>query len=140
MTDLYRITVEITAPVYDTEVTSRVSDAITNLFPNADLEVQPGKIVGTAHSLSHFSELLHRQEILDTARGEFFENRAGQTFRFALKKGAAFEGRINFSVGQPDELGEIAVEVRVSEPTLEEYVDAVAPPTEDGTPIDPDSQ
>ncbi len=136
MTDIYRVDVEITAPVYDTEVTSRVEDAVGNVFPEADLEERFGEITGTAHSLDHFSELLHRQEILDTARGEFFSNREGETFTFALKKAAAFEQRVNFSVGEPDELGEIAVRVRVEEPTLEEYVDHIAPPTEDGRPVD----
>lgn len=134
--EIYRVDVEITAPVYDTEVTSRVADAVANIFPNAELEESLGEIRGETHSLEQFSELLHRQEILDTARGEFFSNREGQTFSFALKKQAAFENRINFSVGEPDELGEIAVRVRVEEPSLEEYVDHVAPPTEDGRPID----
>ena len=136
MTDIYRVEVEITAPVYDTEVTSRVADAIVNIFPNADLEESHGEIRATTHSLDHLTELLHRQEILDTARGEFFGNRAGQSFQFALKKQAAFEDRVNFSVGEPDELGEIAVRVRVDEPSFEEFVDHVAPPTEDGRPID----
>ncbi|WP_306055056.1 RNA-binding domain-containing protein [Natronococcus wangiae] len=136
MTDVYRVDVEITAPVYDTEVTSRVADAVTNVFPNAELEESFGEIRGETHSLDHFSELLHRQEILDTARGEFFANREGDAFSFALKKQAAFEDRVNFSVGEPDELGEIAVRVRVEEPDLESYVDHVAPPTEDGRPVD----
>ena len=135
MTDIYRVDVEITAPVYDTEVTSRVADAVANVFPAADLEEGVGEIRAETHSLDHFSELLHRQEILDTARGEFFANREGNTFSFALKKQAAFEDRVNFSVGEPDELGEISVRVRVAEPTLEEYVDHVAPPTEDGRPV-----
>ncbi|AHF98396.1 hypothetical protein HALLA_05390 [Halostagnicola larsenii XH-48] len=135
-TDIYRVDIEITAPVYDTEVTARVADAVTNVFPNADLAESLGEIRGEAHSMEQFSELLHRQEILDTARGEFFSSREGQTFSFALKKQAAFENRVNFSVGEPDELGEIAVRVRVDEPTLEEYVDHVAPPTEDGRPVD----
>ncbi|MFP8954833.1 RNA-binding domain-containing protein [Natrialbaceae archaeon A-arb3/5] len=136
MTDIYRIDVEITAPVYDTEVTSRVADAVVNIFPNADLAESHGEIRAEAHSMDHVSELLHRQEILDTARGEFFSNREGDTFSFALKKQAAFEDRINFSVGEPDELGEISVRVRVDEPTVEEYVDHIAPPTEDGQPVD----
>lgn len=136
MTDIYRIDVEITAPVYDTEVTSRVADAVANVFPEADLEEAHGEVRGTAHSLEHFSELLHRQEILDTARGEFFTDREGDTFTFALKKQAAFEGRVNFAVGESDELGEITVRVRVDDPDLESYVDHVAPPTEDGRPIE----
>lgn len=136
MSEIYRVDVEITAPVYDTEVTNRVIDAVANIFPNADLEEEFGEVRGEAHTLDHFSELLHKQEILDTARGEFFANREGDTFTFALKKQAAFEEYVNFSVGKPDELGEIAVRVRVEEPTLEEYVDHIAPPTEDGRPVD----
>ncbi|MFP8957731.1 RNA-binding domain-containing protein [Natrialbaceae archaeon A-CW3] len=136
MAPIYRVEVEITAPVYDTEVTSRVEDAVRNLFPNAEPDERFGEVTATVHSLEHFSECLHRQEILDTARGEFFKHREGDTFHFALKKQAAFEGRVNFSVGEPDELGEIAVRVRVDEPDLEAYVDHIAPPTEDGRPID----
>ncbi|ELY91088.1 hypothetical protein C483_10401 [Natrialba hulunbeirensis JCM 10989] len=136
MTEIYRVDVEATAPVYDTEVTSRVADAVANIFPNADLEESFGEIHAETHSMDHFSELLHRQEILDTARGEFFSTREGDTFSFALKKQAAFEDRINFSVGEPDELGEISVRVRVEEPTVEEYIDQIAPPTEDGKPVD----
>ncbi|ELY79321.1 RNA-binding domain-containing protein [Natrinema pallidum] len=136
MSEIYRIDVEITAPVYDTEVTSRVRDAVANVFPTADIEEGVGEIRGEAHALDHFSELLHRQEILDTARGEFFATREGDTFSFALKKQAAFEEYVNFSVGKPDELGEIAVRVRVEDPSLEEYVDHIAPPTEDGRPVD----
>ncbi|AFZ72759.1 RNA-binding domain-containing protein [Natronobacterium gregoryi] len=136
MTEVYRVDVEITAPVYDTEVTDRVIDAVANMFPNADLEEEFGEVRGETHSLEHFSELLHRQEILDTARGEFFSSREGDTFSFALKKQAAFQGRVNFSVGEPDELGEIGVRVRVEEPSLEEYVDHIAPSTENGRPVD----
>jgi len=136
MSEIYRVDVEITAPIYDTEVTSRVIDAVANIFPTADLEEEFGEVRAEAHELDHFSEQLHRLEILDTARGEFFANREGDAFTFALKKQAAFEDYVNFSVGKPDELGEISVRVRVEEPTLEEYVDHIAPPTEDGRPVD----
>ncbi|AGB33475.1 hypothetical protein C488_18008 [Natrinema pellirubrum DSM 15624] len=136
MSEIYRVDVEITAPIYDTEVTGRVVDAVANIFPNADVEEEFGEVRGEAHALDHFSDLLHQQEILDTARGEFFANRDGETFTFALKKQAAFEGHANFSVGDSDELGEISVRVRVEAPSLEEYVDHIAPPTEDGRPVD----
>ncbi|EMA42784.1 RNA-binding domain-containing protein [Halococcus saccharolyticus] len=132
---IYRVDVAITAPVRDTEVTDRVADAITNLFPEAELERGPGEISAETHSLDHFSELLHRQEILDTARGEFFDGRQGDALSFDLKKQAAFEGVVNFAVGEPSELGEIHVRVRVHEPSVEAYVDHVAPSTEDGTPV-----
>jgi len=119
---IYRIDVGIVAPVEETELADRVETAVTNLFPNATLTREPGRI----------SELLHRQEILDAARNAMSARRSGPYFSFSLKKAAAFEGVVNFSVGEPAELGEIDVEVRVDEPTVEAFVDHVAPPTEDG--------
>jgi predicted RNA binding protein with dsRBD fold (UPF0201 family) len=135
---IYSVDIQITAPVNDTEVTDRVRDAITNLFPNAEVEHQHGELIGEAHSMDHFSELLHRQEILDTARREFFGDRRGDTFSFALKKQPAFEEVVNFAVGNPDELGDLRVRVQVEEPDVEAFVDHVAPPTEDGRPITSD--
>jgi predicted RNA binding protein with dsRBD fold (UPF0201 family) len=137
MSTVYSVDVQITAPVNDTEVTDRVADAVTNLFPGAELDHQHGELVGTVHDLERLSESLHRQEILDTARGVFFENLRGDTFSFDLKKQAAFEGVVNFAVGDPSELGDIHVRVRVNEPDAESYIDRVAPPTEGGKPVDP---
>ena len=134
---IYSIEVQITAPVADTEIADRVGTAIANIFPGAEPEERHGEVTAEVHSLDHFSELLHRQEILDTARGEFFGNRRGDTFSFDLKKQAAFEGVVNFAVGNPDELGDIHVRVRVEEPSVEELVDHIAPPTEEGKPVDP---
>lgn len=136
MTEIYSVEVTVTAPVRDTEVTDRVADAIRNVFPNAEPEHRDGELVATVHDLERFSELLHRFEILDTARSALLSAAEGDRFAFDLKKGAAFEGRINFAVGNPSELGDIHVSVRVDQPSVEEYVDHVAPRTEDGEPID----
>jgi predicted RNA binding protein with dsRBD fold (UPF0201 family) len=136
MSETYQVTVDITAPVNPTEVDERVAEAITSLFPTADPELRHGELTATVHDLEHLSECLHRQEILDTARGVFFDNRRGDAFSFRLKKGPALQGVVNFTVGDASELGDIAVHVRVDEPDLESYVDHVAPPTEDGTPVD----
>ena len=133
---IYHIDVEITAPVMDTEVTDRVSDAITRIFPEAEPELRHGELTATIHSLDQFSEQLHRQAILDTARGVFFDNRQGDSFSFRLKKQTAFEGVVNFVVDDPGELGAISVQVRVAEPGVEELIDHIAPPTEDGKPVD----
>jgi len=138
MSTVYAVDVQITAPVNDTEVTDRVADAITNLFPGAEVDHQHGEIVATAHDMEEFSESLHRQEILDTARGTFFEDLRGDTFSFDLKKQAAFQGVVNFAVGDPSELGDIHVRVRVNDPDAESYIDHVAPPTRAGKPIDLD--
>ena len=136
MSVVYSVDVTVTAPVMDTEVTSRVKDAVLNLFPEAELEERHGELVGEAHSMEEFSELLHEQEILDTARNQFSDGLRGDGFEFALKKQAAFVGVVNFAVGNPGELGEITVRVDVRDPGVEAYVDHVAPPTEDGRPIE----
>ena len=136
MSVVYSVDVTITAPVMDTEVTERVKDAVLNIFPEAELTERHGEVVGTAHSMEHFSELLHEQEILDTARNQFFDGVRSDGFEFALKKQAAFVGVVNFAVGNPGELGEITVRVDVRDPGVEAYVDHVAPPTEDGRPIE----
>ena len=134
---IYSVDVEITAPVFDTEVTDRVADAICELFPEAEPEHRHGELTATVHTLDTFSEQLHQQAILDTARGVCFDNQRGDSFSFRVKKQAAFEGVVNFVVDEPGELGAITVSVRVAEPSVEAYIDHVAPPTEDGTPIDP---
>ena len=137
---IYSIDVRIEAPVNDTEVTDRVADAVGTVFPNAEFTHEDGRLVGETHTLDPFSDRLHEQEILDTARREFHKHADNEGFRFALKKQAAFQGVINFAVGNPDELGDIAVSVTVREPDVESMIDAVAPPTEEGTPVDPESK
>lgn len=137
---IYSIDVRIEAPVRDTEVTDRVADAVENLFPNAELREEPGKLVAETHSLDRFSDRLHEQEILDTARKQLFDGAHAGGFSFRLKKQAAFQGFINFAVGSPDELGDITVDVVVRDPSVEEVIDHVAPPTEDGSPIAPDDR
>lgn len=136
MSDASRVDVEITAPVYPTERRELVAAAIEEIFPGADPTERNGELTATVHDVEHFSSLLHRQAILDTARSVFFRNRRGDVFSFRLRKGPALQGVVNFAVEEPSELGEIAVRVRVHEPDVETYVDRVAPPTEDGTPIE----
>ena len=133
---IYSVDVQVTAPVNDTEVTDRVADAIDNLFPEADVEAHPGELLATCHTMETFSERLHEQAILDTARGAFFDGREGDTFGFRLKKQAAYEGVVNFAVGTESELGDLHVRVRVEEPDVDSYIDHVAPPTEEGRPVD----
>ncbi|WP_254272446.1 RNA-binding domain-containing protein [Haloarcula marina] len=138
MSAVYSVDVTITAPVNDTEVTDRVADAVRNLFPEADPTHREGELVAEVHTMEGFSQALHAAEILDTARSVFFDSLSGDTFAFDLKKQAAFEGRVNFAVGDPSELGDIHVEVMVRDPDAESYIDYVAPPTEDGKPLDPE--
>lgn len=137
---IYSIDVRIEAPVKDTEVTDRVADAVHNVFPEAELDHRSGMLVAETHTLDSFSDVLYDQEILDTARRVFRNNAREGGFSFALKKQAAFEGIVNFAVGNPDELGDITVEVTVREPTVAAFIDYVAPETEHGQPVDPDRE
>jgi len=137
---IFSVDVRVVAPVRDTEVTDRVVDAVTNLFPEAEIRQEPGEVVAEGHSLDRLSERLHEQEILDTARREFHRRATDEGFSFALKKQAAFQGVVNFAVGNPDELGDIEVHVTVREPTVQEFIDHAAPPTEDGRPVSPDER
>jgi hypothetical protein len=137
---IYSAEARIVVPVRDTEVTDRVEDAVRNIFPNVAFEREAGRIVGETHSLEQFSEKLHEQAILDTARREFTKRADEDGFSFALKKQAAFKGVVNFAVGNPDELGDIEVHVTVDSPGVDAFVDHVAPPTEDGKPVHPDEQ
>jgi predicted RNA binding protein with dsRBD fold (UPF0201 family) len=129
-TQPYRIEVEVTAPRYPTELPERVEQAITALFPEATVEARPGELVGRAHAMDHFAERLREQSIVDTARDVFRRNVDGDAFAFALKKQAAYEGVVNFAVGNPDELGDLHVRVRVEEPTVEGFIDRLAPRTD----------
>jgi predicted RNA binding protein with dsRBD fold (UPF0201 family) len=137
---IYSIDVTVEAPVKETEVSDRVSDAVANLFPDVELQREPGRFVGESHSLDAFSDTLHEQEILDTARRQFFDGIEEDGFAFSLKKQPAFKGVVNFAVGSEDELGDIRVRVDVREPDVETFIDYVAPPTEEGRPIEPDDR
>lgn len=132
---IYSVDVEITAPVKPTEVGARVADAVRNLFPNADVEVTSEEVRAETHDVEQFREQLFEQRILDTARGRFREGRTDDGFEFDLKKQAARQGVVNFSVGGEAELGEIHVEVTVHEPSVERFIAHLAPETEAGEPV-----
>lgn len=136
MTDAYRVDVRVTAPVYPTEPEDRVADAIRNLFPGVDVETQDGRVVAETHTVEAFREQLFEQRILDTARKQFQGNQTDTGFAFDLKKQAAFNDTVNFAVGNPDELGDLHVEVTVHEPGVQQFVDYLAPETEDGDPVE----
>lgn len=135
---IYSVTVRVTTPVNPTEVTDRVAGAVRELFPSADVESHADCVTGTTHDLDRFREQLFEQRILDTARKEMQRNHTAEGFEFDLKKQAAFNGMVNFSVGNPDELGDIHVDVTVTEPSVDEFVDYLAPKTEDGEPLEVD--
>lgn len=134
----YQVDIEVTAPVYPTEVADRVERAVQAIFPDATIDEDADRIVAETHSVDRFRELLREQRILDTARSQLQAGRQGDSIEFALKKQAAFHETVNFSVGNPDELGEISVRLTVSTPSVDAFIEYLAPPTDDdGVPIEP---
>ena len=129
---IHRIDVQVTTPLNPTEVKARVEDAITNLFPTAEVEERHGELIAEAHSMDRFAERLHEQNIVDTAREVFRRNLEGDTFAFDLKKQAAHQSVVNFAVGNPDELGDLHVRVRVEEPDAEAFIEHLASRSEGG--------
>lgn len=133
----YSIDVTVSAPVATTEVPDRVARAIEALFPSADIDIGSERVIAEGHALEQFSDRLREQQILDTARAHLRTRIDGDTIRFRLKKQAAFIGDVNFAVGNPDELGDIEVEILVRDPTPEAFLDTVAPATdEEGRPLE----
>lgn len=132
---IYSIDVEVTTPIRATEVTDRVEEAVTTLFPDAEVTTAHGELRAETHSVEHLRDRLFEQAILDTARGVFLEGVEGKTIAFALKKQAATRDVVNFVVGEPPEMGELQVRIRVREPDVESFVEYLAPPTRDGKPL-----
>jgi predicted RNA binding protein with dsRBD fold (UPF0201 family) len=133
---IHSIDVEITTPLYPTEVRDRVKEAIRELFPDAEIEERHGELVGETHTMERFARRLDEQNITPTAREVFLGGREGDTFSFELKKAAAFEGVVNFAVGNPDELGDVHVRVRVEEPDAESFIDYLAPARKDSSDVE----
>lgn len=137
---IHQIEVTIRTPLNPTEDPTHVAEAILELFPDAELDIRDHEVVGVTHSLATLSERLHQREILDTARTEFFDSVRPDGFSFTLKKQPAAVGVPTFAVGEPSELGELNVDVRVEKPDVESLIDHVAPPTVDGTPVTSERQ
>jgi hypothetical protein len=134
---VYSVDVRIAAPVQDTELEDRVVRAIHEIFPDAEIQRGAEQVTATTHSVETFAAKLRQQRILDTARRTLHGGREGEVIAFDLKKQAAFEGVVNFAVGNEAELGDLAVEMRVCQPPAPEFVAALAPETdEEGRPLE----
>lgn len=130
----YKVDVRIEAPVNPTEVPDRVAETITALFPESDVSVGENRVTAETHDISHFRRRLFEQRILDTARSVFDDNRGPNGVSFELKKQAARHDVVNFAIGNPDELGDVQVAITVREPDVAEFLDYLAPATNEGEP------
>ncbi|MBE8540534.1 AAA family ATPase [Geoglobus acetivorans] len=131
---LPRVEVEIETDVFPTEDEEKVKKAVKNLFPDATIEIEDGKLYARTSSLSRFRELLRMQRILDTARSELIRGRSGNRVKVLLNKQTAFVSRINFAE-EDAILSPLRVTFRLYDIDFERFLDYMAPETRDGRPI-----
>lgn len=122
--DIFKATVS--APVHFTELVESVDRAITNIFPDAQLEFRRFTnrqclLIGTA-SLYKLRELLMKQNILDSARAELFNGINENGTEFELNKQVAFAGKANFGESS---LGDIHISIECDD--AEELIYWLAP-------------
>lgn len=108
------LTVRVRAPVKATEVPERVVEAVTNLFPEADVEVRDHEVVAEAPDLEGLQEAIRRHQIPDTAREVMLKGRRGARTDFALGKQAAYSKRPHFGAGHSP-LGDLEVTVEAED-------------------------
>jgi predicted RNA binding protein with dsRBD fold (UPF0201 family)/adenylate kinase family enzyme len=135
LTQLARqIEIEITTEVHPTEDEGKVIGAIKNIFPDAEIRIEDGKIVAFAKDLSRLRDLLRRQRILDTARAELMRNREDNEITVYFNKQTATVSRINFT-DEDAVLSPLKVTFRIYGITIERFIDYLAPETKDGKPV-----
>lgn len=104
------VEIKVTAPIKSTEDSSRVKQAVLNIFPDAAMEEHEGKLEGTVSNAENLKRMLETQKIRDTARWFLKKNVKGGKLSFKLNKQAAYAGKVNFAIfAHP--MGEIEVQI-----------------------------
>jgi len=104
------VEIKITAPIKSTEDSSRVKQAVLNIFPDAAMEEHEGKLEGTVSNAENLKRMLETQKIRDTAQWFLKKNVKGGKLSFKLNKQAAYAGKVNFAIfAHP--MGEIEVQI-----------------------------
>ncbi len=120
---------QVDAQIHPTEIVDRVKTAITNMFPNIDMEVRKDWISSKTEvwtDLLYFSESLERQKVLDAARKVVLNRLSGNTTRFLLNKQAAYVGKINFCENEEESpMGPLFVVL--SSEQIDELLDRIFP-------------
>jgi len=105
----------IRADIKPTENLDKVKQAIRNLFPDAQINMQNTNLVAHSNTLEQFRELLKRQRIRDSARSLLLKGCRENILFFKLNKQAAYLNKINFAVVDHP-LGEITVHITCDNP------------------------
>lgn len=136
------IKVTVSADVYSTENEDKVRDAVSNIFPNIDLEIEEfGKLQrltgkGNISSLETLHYLIREEEIIDTSRTRLNVgmDEEGKFTYFIISKQVATVGRLNYPA-RDEPLGSIKFFIDAdSADEMERLLEWLTPPTEDGVP------
>ena len=117
------------ASVFPTEDGERVGRCLLNLFPEAELLEEGGRIVANTENLSRFKEIIRNHRILDSTRAVMLRGLSENGIVFQINKQAAFVGKVSFVEGNAP-LGHI--DVVISGEGLEAAIDDIAPGTING--------
>jgi len=133
--------IEVRAPVYPTEDSSRISEALKHPFPDMAFETsQEGDIswlgckTTTQSSLGTFRSLIHENRIIDAAR-RILERKWNGTFTsLQIDKQAAYRGKLRIiDLDDDPPLGFIDIIITTNdESQFEEFLKWITPPTKDG--------
>ncbi|NLX46940.1 MAG: hypothetical protein GXY70_02020 [Euryarchaeota archaeon] len=115
--------------VFPTEDAERVSRCLLNIFPEAGLTEEGGRMSARSEDLDRFKEIIRNHRILDSTRAVMLRGLSDNSITFHLNKQAAFVGKVSFAEGNAP-LGHIEVLIKGEE--LEALIDDVAPRTIDG--------
>lgn len=128
------VEVEITTKINPTEDGEKVTNAVQNFFPDAQIYTENGHLKALAKDLTTFRDLLRKQKILDTARTEFMGSIRGNTIQVYLNKQSATVSKINFTE-EDVVLSPLQVEFRVYGISMDRFIDYITPQTKEGKPV-----
>lgn len=121
------VKVQIEAAVNPTENPAKVVQAVRQMFPDADVEVEDDRVHAKSDSLDTLLRKAREERVRDAARGTLWRGRKDEhTTVFQVNKQAAYVGRVNFNeVAHP--LGDLEVTVETDD--LDALLAKIAPPT-----------
>jgi hypothetical protein len=105
--------VKVEAPVRATEDPEKVGEAVLNVFPELEIEVEDDAVRGTGDSgsLRNLQEALEKRRIRLTARNILKKHLRGNSTWFYINKQAALMNRVNVLEESISALGDILVEI-----------------------------
>ncbi len=107
--------ISIATSIFPTEDTERVNNAVMNLFPDANIEIESDKLIAVCDNLDYLVQGIAKQKIRDSTRRYFMGQIKEPGLVFHINKQAALMGKINFTDGKSI-MGDIEVSISTDNP------------------------